>query len=421
MNICFVSDFFYPSVGGVEAHMYHLSQRLIKRGHKVIIITHHYKTRSGVRYLTNGLKVYHIPTTIVYAGSTFPTVYGMYAILRDIFIREEIDVVHGHQALSSLCQESIVLARLLNIHTVFTDHSLFGFADVSAILTNKLLKFALSDCNAVICVSNTSKENTILRASLDPYKVYTIPNAIVADDFQPNPDARDPHTVTIVVTSRLVYRKGIDLLVSIIPRLCHHFPKVRFLIAGDGPKRVQLDQMREQYMLESRVELMGAIPAKNVRDVLVRGHIFLNTSLTEAFCIAILEAASCGLLVVSTRVGGVPEILPEDLILFAQADQDELVAAVSKAIHLIQSNAISPEALHERVKSMYDWYDVAERTEKVYEQVMQSPERSVADMFERYKRVGYVAGHISVLVVAVGMIYLALLEWIFPASTIERA
>jgi phosphatidylinositol N-acetylglucosaminyltransferase subunit A len=43
---------------------------------------------------------------------------------------------------------------------------------------------------------------------------------------------------------------------------------------------------------------------------LIRGHIFLNTSLTESFGIAILEAACAGLYVVSTRVGGVPEVLP---------------------------------------------------------------------------------------------------------------
>ena len=54
--------------------------------------------------------------------------------------------------------------------------------------------------------------------------------------------------------------------------------------------------------------------------MLVRGHLFLNTSLTEAFCIAILEAASCGLLVVSTCVGGVPEVLPTDMLLLAEPD-----------------------------------------------------------------------------------------------------
>ena len=50
----------------------------------------------------------------------------------------------------------------------------------------------------------------------------------------------------------------------------------------------------------------------------MRGDIFVNCSLTEAFCIAIVEAASCGLLVVSTKVGGVPEVLPDDLILLAE-------------------------------------------------------------------------------------------------------
>jgi phosphatidylinositol N-acetylglucosaminyltransferase subunit A len=57
-------------------------------------------------------------------------------------------------------------------------------------------------------------------------------------------------------------------------------------------------------------------------QVLVRGSIFLNTSLTESFGIAILEAACAGLYVVSTRVGGVPEILPEDMISFANPEED---------------------------------------------------------------------------------------------------
>lgn len=83
--------------------------------------------------------------------------------------------------------------------------------------------------------------------------------------------------------------------------------KVRFIVGGDGPKRVRLEEMRERHSLQDRVEMLGSVPHAHVRSVLISGHIFLNSSLTEAFCIAILEAASCGLLTVSTRVGGVPE------------------------------------------------------------------------------------------------------------------
>lgn len=52
-----VSDFFYPNMGGVESHIFTLSICLMKLGHKVVVITHSYDGRRGVRYMTNGLKV----------------------------------------------------------------------------------------------------------------------------------------------------------------------------------------------------------------------------------------------------------------------------------------------------------------------------------------------------------------------------
>ena len=56
-RILMVTDFFYPNVGGVENHVYMLSQCLLSLGHHVVILTHAYGDRTGVRYLTNGLKV----------------------------------------------------------------------------------------------------------------------------------------------------------------------------------------------------------------------------------------------------------------------------------------------------------------------------------------------------------------------------
>jgi phosphatidylinositol glycan class A protein len=70
--------------------------------------------------------------------------------------------------------------------------------------------------------------------------------------------------------------------------------------------------MRERFNLHTRVELLGAVAPNDVPSVLRRGHMLLNCSLTESFCIAILEGVACGLDVVSTRVGGVPEILVSD-------------------------------------------------------------------------------------------------------------
>lgn len=228
-NIAMVCDYFFPQPGGVESHIYQVSTKLIDRGHKVVVITHAYKGRTGVHYLTNGLKVYHVPFFVIYRETTFPTVFSFFPMFRNIMLRERIEIVHGHGSMSSLCHEAILHARTMGLKTVFTDHSLSGFADAGAILTNKLLKFTLSDIDHVICVSHTCKENTVLRASLDPHIVSVIPNAVVAENFQPlsyapktndtnmysmKPQpiprrlgANDP--INIVVISRLFYNKGI--------------------------------------------------------------------------------------------------------------------------------------------------------------------------------------------------------------------
>ena len=64
--------------------------------------------------------------------------------------------------------------------------------------------------------------------------------------------------------------------------------------AGDGPKRIEIEEVRERYKLHSRITLLGSIANHTVRNVLVKGHIFLNTSLTEAFCIGRLFIISNG-------------------------------------------------------------------------------------------------------------------------------
>ena len=64
---------------------------------------------------------------------------------------------------------------------------------------------------------------------------------------------------------------------------------------------------------------------RNVPYILSSGDIFLNTSISEAFCIAILEAAACGLYILSTNVGGISEILPPDLMTMSEASAECLI------------------------------------------------------------------------------------------------
>lgn len=160
-RIAMVCDFFYPRLGGVEMHIWSLSQHLIRQGHKVIVITHAYGNRKGVRYMPGPLKVYYcvrmnfchqyqcryqvsLLLTYVCPLSSFlqpiipmtdqdalPTVTATFPLIREILIREQIEIVHAHQATSVMANESVVYASVLGLPSVYTDHSLFQFDDLA--------------------------------------------------------------------------------------------------------------------------------------------------------------------------------------------------------------------------------------------------------------------------------------------------
>ncbi|ODN95236.1 phosphatidylinositol glycan, class A [Cryptococcus wingfieldii CBS 7118] len=422
LAIAMVSDFFLPVVGGVETHIYMLSAELIKRGHKVIVITHSHPNRIGIHLLPPALKVFHTPIPPVTASqATQPNYLHLLPFFRSICISEGIDLVHGHGAMSSLGIEAILHAPLMGLKTCYTDHSLFGFQDWPGIVSNQLLVGGLRNVDQVICVSNTGRENMVLRAQLDPALISVVPNAIVPEQFKPDPSKADPDRITIVTIARLVHRKGIDLLISSCPSICALFPKAHFLIGGDGPKMVELLQMVEKHQLQSRVTLLGRVLPGEVEGVLRRGQIFLGTSLTEAFGISLIEAASCGLFVVGTKVGGVPEVLPNDMIEFCRADEDDVIRALTHAIKIISSpNRPDPFESHRRLAQMYSWSDVALRTEQVYYRAMARPERDVGERLARFLTVGPVYGPVMCCIAAVSAAWFSILAFWNPKARLER-
>lgn len=438
LNILMVSDFFHPNTGGVETHIYQLSQCLLARGHGVVVLTHSYGPLQGERHLTNGLKVVYLPRLPIYQAATFPTLFGAFRPLRRLLLAESIHLVHAHQAFSTMAHEAVLHARTMGLPVVFTDHSLFGFADAASILVNKVLKFTLADVAAAICVSHTSKENTVLRACIPPQRVFVVPNAVEGSLFRPLAPRDAPPggdgggrgdsspAVTVVVMGRMVYRKGVDLLAAVLPELCRRHAGLRVLIGGDGPKRPLLEAVVAAEGLGERVRFVGAVPHDRVRDLLVQGQIFLNCSLTEAFCVSLVEAAAAGLLVVSTRVGGVPEVLPvPNMLLLAEPSPEGVAGAVGAAVVRLAAAPPDPaaqQAQHDAVVGMYSWHAVAVRTEEVYREALGlGRDDSPAARLARYARCGKWFGKLCCCVVAVDWLVWRWLEWWDPADAIPRA
>ena len=282
----------------------------------------------------------------------------------------------------------------------------------------------------------------------DPRKIEVIPNAVDGEAFYPpsramekkgnvnegrfsnssgrNSSGRSSRSstssssktnnekeVTIVVCSRLTYRKGIHLLAKLIPLTLKENKNVRFIIAGSGPMEPHLREVCEKTHkkeCKGKIEFLGDSKHEDVPNILRRGDIFLNCSLTEAFCTAIVEAASCGLLVVATAVGGVPEVLPgvtrvtppspprtkrksgetgrrklmekpKEITssFLAPPTVSDLFVQLQKAIALVANGEVGDrerEAIGDQILQKYSWSAVAKTTEKLYLNVLLEKENA---------------------------------------------
>lgn len=172
-------------------------------------------------------------------------------------------------------------------------------------------------------------------------------------------------------------------------------------------------------------------------------------SLTEAFGTVIVEAASCGLYVVCTQVGGIPEVLPSHMTVFAHPTEDDLTTATLRAIKQLRHNQVRTDLFHDQVIKMYSWTDVAARTERVYDGIsgglsdlefygqpgngmggnaagngIGGRERTgfaLIDRLKRYYGCGIWAGKLFCLCVVIDYLIFILLEVCYPRGDIDIA
>lgn len=99
----------------------------------------------------------------------------------------------------------------------------------------------------------------------------------------------------------------------------------------------------------------------------------------------------------------------------------DLVIAISKAIHMFKFGKVDPSKFNNEIKDMYNWSNVAERTEKVYLTISQTKSSPLIERLRRYYGCGLYAGKIFCMVMALDYLIWMFLEWLFPSDTIEKA
>jgi glycosyltransferase involved in cell wall biosynthesis len=143
---------------------------------------------------------------------------------------------------------------------------------------------------------------------------------------------RDPYILCIAMHNE---KKGLDVLLRAFKHVQHAQPSMKLLLVGDGPLRKQLEHLASSLEIRDRVNFLGLQGRIEVRQLLHDCELFVLPSRSEPFGIAIIEAMACKKPVVSTKVGGIREIIEDrrNGVLVEPNDPRALAGAILTVLH----------------------------------------------------------------------------------------
>jgi glycosyltransferase involved in cell wall biosynthesis len=264
--------------------------------------------------------------------------------LRDFVVAQHVDVIHSHLTYSATW--SALVSRATGVPSIASLHvaaattraqkaSLRYRLSVDA--RDRLMRFATNRWAAcVVTVSEALRQTYLASGGLDAAKVRVVHNGIETERFRR--DAAEvrarlereydiPAAMPIAVTVAVLRpRKGIEVLLEAVERT----PGVMFLIVGDGPIAAELRAAAESRGIAERVRWAGF--RRDVETVLAGCDVFVHPSFEDAFPTVLLEAMAAGLPVVASRVGGIPEIVQEEVtgVLVPAGDPAALAQAIAR-------------------------------------------------------------------------------------------
>lgn len=384
LKIALVSDWFFPSVGGIEYHIHDLATQLTSLGHDVHVIT-----RFG-EYPDEKLpyEVHRFKGRLTMDGSHVSIGADVLKKVNELYKKEHFDVTHGHSIYSPMAVGVANLSSgIRGVPSIMTDHSLLGGSPLNPIYT-MILRFSLRKVNSFIAVSGAVERDirSILGKSLGNREIYLIPNGIDTEFWKPprdreeRKDALGLRGVVITTTSRLTKRKRIHVIPEIARRIKADTKiEVTFLVIGDGPERSNIERLIKKYDVGDIVKPLGIQPRGKVREYLQATDIYISPTIYEAFGIAALEALACGVPVIANNHGGISEIVEHKETGLVSSNDRELVQNLMLLIENEEVRRKMGENARKNVENHLSWEAVVPQVLNIYEMtITQSKEKPFA-------------------------------------------
>ncbi|AMK72718.1 MULTISPECIES: N-acetyl-alpha-D-glucosaminyl L-malate synthase BshA [Bacillus] len=360
----------YPSVGGSGIIATELGKQLAEKGHEIHFIT------SSIPFRLNTYHPnihFHEVEVNQYAVFKYPPYdLTLASKIAEVAERENLDIIHAHYALPhAVCAylAKQMLKRNIGIVTTLhgTDITVLGY-DPSL---KDLIRFAIESSDRVTAVSSALAAETYDLIKPEK-KIETIYNFIDERVYLKKNTAviKEKHGIlpdekVVIHVSNFRKVKRVQDVIRVFRNIAGK-TKAKLLLVGDGPEKSTACELIRKYGLEDQVLMLGN--QDRVEELYSISDLKLLLSEKESFGLVLLEAMACGVPCIGTNIGGIPEVIKNNVSGFL-VDVGDVTAATARAMSILEDEQLSnrfTKAAIEMLENEFSSKKIVSQYEQIY-------------------------------------------------------
>ncbi len=366
----------YPTFGGSGVIATELGKILASLGHCIHFISYDRPVR--LDFFAQNIYYHEVVTPNYPLFQYLPYESALISKIVDVAMHYNLDFVHVHYAIphasAAIFAKQILKSHQIDLPVITTLHG----TDITLVGKEEtfktVIKYAIEQSDLVTSVSEYLKQATYDYFNVQQ-NIEVIPNFVSLERFRPKPDIRNmyrkliaPNNEKILIhTSNFRKVKRVQDVLEIYLKVKKHIP-TKLIMVGDGPERTNLEKFVRENQLTNCVIFMGK--QEKVEDILAISDVFLMPSESESFGLAALEAMACGIPVVASNAGGLPEVIRQDFNGF-MADVGDIDKMSEYVINVLKEDKYSDYSINAlRTAQNFDENIIVKTYEKFYSQIL---------------------------------------------------
>lgn len=366
----------YPTVGGSGAIAAELGKQLARRGHKIHFISHRLPFRLAGGNFHENIVFHEVDLSSYVLFEYPPHDLALAAKMAEVSRDNQLELLHVHYAIPYAVAGYLARTMLGGISPKLVT-TLHG-TDITLVGQDRtffeITRFGIEQSNGVTAVSEFLKKMTIEEFQIRG-EIHAIPNFVDLSVYSPRRAYRDrsafakPGERILLHISNFRPVKRVLDVVRILERVNREVPSV-LLMLGEGPERASAQALARRLNLQDRVRFLGT--QEGVEEIAAIADILLLPSELESFGLSALEAMACGVPVIGSDAGGLPEVVKhaETGFLLPVGDVEGMASRALEILKDEEHRREMGEAGRLRAESLFDADRVVAQYEKLYEDVL---------------------------------------------------